>query len=52
MQLQFHWQLLDEGVRHRYMGRAARTSTGRQSAFIEIDDQQFYQEFEGVVFDS
>lgn len=46
---QFHWHLLDKGIRHRYIRPRRPYLNGKSERSHRIDDEEFYRQLDGVV---
>lgn len=46
---QFHWHLLDKGIRHRYIRPRRPYLNGKTERSHRIDDEEFYRQLDGVV---
>jgi transposase InsO family protein len=48
----FHWHLLDRGIRHVYIRPLTPRLNGKVERSHRIDNEEFYQQLEGVVIDT
>ncbi len=48
---QFHWHVLDRGIRHAYIKPATPRLNGKVERSHRIDQEEFYRMLEGVVID-
>ena len=48
---QFHWHILDRGIRHVYIKSATPRLNGKGERSHRIDNEEFYRLLDGVVID-
>lgn len=50
-QAQFHWHILDKGIKHVYIRPRAPRLNGKVERSHRIDEEEFYRMLEGVIID-
>ncbi len=50
-QAQFHWHILDKGIKHVYIRPRTPRLSGKVERSHRIDEEEFYRMLEGVVID-
>jgi transposase InsO family protein len=48
---QFHWHVLDQGIRHVYIKPATPRLNGKVERSHRIDAEEFYRQLDGVIID-
>jgi len=51
-QSQFHWHILDKGIRHIYIRPSTPRLNGKAERSHRIDEEEFYRMLKGVVIDN
>lgn len=49
--LEFHWHVLDRGIRHAYIKPATPRLNGKVERSYRIDQEEFYRMLDGIVID-